>query len=432
MPSLALSFIAWYKIRMRKPGFTYRILPALILSLAFSCKTPRDGKESPGERNAPELRGKFAARASTIVDSMDTADLAAQVLMVGLSGSASLSENSRALLTAFHPGAIIFFGFNLNPSTEVVAAFTDSICTAARVSEVDPFIAIDHEGGTVFRFKSGPTMLPSAQSIGGSADAEKGAALVGNIAGKELRALGISMNLAPVVEAAAGPAAQFLRWRAWSADPERSGELAGIYLAACQKAGTACAAKHFPGTADADPHSALASLNVKSSELESLYLRPFRQALKSNPALVMLSHVVVPCIDQENPAPLSQALVQGLLKGELGYEGIVLSDDVAMKALSAAGSIEGRVVAALAAGTDMVMISGGVSVRSVQLAILAALDNGSLSLERLRDAASRIVRQKLVFGLVGESSETRKARYRGFATMVETNRSALEVAESGR
>ncbi len=405
----------------------------LCLCVFASCKTPRlpDAgtpafKASSGVlENSLIRKAGISAQARAIVDSMDDSDLAAQVLMVGVDGSSELSDKARRFLADLHPGAVLFFGYNLNSSMQVLSDFTDSIYEAAQVSGLGPFIAIDHEGGTVFRFQSGVTKLPSARSIGAGADAKRRAARAGSIAGGELRALGISLNLAPVVEASAGPAAEFLQWRAWSADPARSGELAGVYLGACQKQGTACAAKHFPGTAGADPHSSLATLDVDRAAFESLYLRPFRQALKANPAVVMMSHVVVPCIDPKNPAPLSQLLVSRLLKGELGFDGIVLSDDIVMKALSGAGSMEQRVVAILAAGTDMVMVSGGVSVRSLHSAILDAVADGSLDPARLKDAAFRIVRQKIAYGLADENPETRKRRFRGFFNLVEANSKTL-------
>jgi len=402
------------------------------LSIIAGCPAERsDGSAKPAERIA--VPDPFEARSRSIVSAMDNASLAGQVLMVGVNGLKSPSTASATLLREVRPGAVLLFGFNLSEDPRIVAGLCEGLRleVTSRIPEpaLPPFIAVDHEGGPVYRFKGGLTRLPSAWRLG---HAGKAAALAaGTAAGTELRAVGISMNLAPVVEALTSTNRAFLSDRAWSDDPLAAAALAGAFIDACQSAGVAAVAKHFPGNAE-DPHTKQPVLDVSRTELERVYLAPFAAAARRGVAAVMLSHARVPALDPDRPVTVSADAVAELKDG-LGFRGIVLSDDLVMAAIArpgAAGSmrIGGLAVAAMLAGVDMLMVSGGNDIREVWIALQKAITEGSLPRARLEDAAFRIVYQKLRFGLVDESPAERASRLDALPALVESNGKSLAEA----
>ena len=439
-----------------------RLICALLCaSLLAGCSPYRGGERASADRMAAP--DPFEARSRSIVSGMDDAALAGQVLMMGVNGLRTPSSASAALLSEVRPGAVVLFGFNLSEDPRVVSGLCDGIraqattggpvpattggpvpattggpvpaTTGGPVPAVPPFIAVDHEGGPVYRFKGGLTRLPSARRLGQAGQAA--ASVAGAAAGSELRAIGITMNLAPVVEALNASNAAFLTDRAWSADPGMAADLAGAFMDACQGAGTAAVAKHFPGNAD-DPHKNRPVLDVSRAELEREYLAPFASAAGRGVSAVMLSHAVVPALDPGRPATLSPVAVSALKEG-LEFRGIVLSDDLAMAAVAGradrAGStpVGGVAVAAMLAGVDMLMVSGGKDIRAAWVALREALSDGSLPRARLEDAAFRVVYQKLRFGLLDETEAERESRLGTLPSLVAGNSRALaDVLETER
>lgn len=353
--------------------------------------------------------------ALSIVQAMTDHERAGQVIMTSVDGQGFLTSASQALLADIKPGAVLLFGYNIPVDAQLVAAFSDAIRDAAAVNlgldalrdnpvidRVVPFVAIDHEGGLVYRFKSGLTRLPSARRIGSAGMAA--AWMTGDIAGMELSALGINLNLAPVVEALDDRNSSFLQTRAWSTDPALATDLAVAFMSACQARGVAAVAKHFPGNVAVDPHHQLPVLDVDMAILESQYLPPFRRSIAAGAAAIMLSHILVPSIDPLQPVPLSRHAIE-ILKGSMRFDGIVLSDDLAMAAIVGTASLETAALAALVAGVDMLMVSGSRSARAVRDAILLAIAENRLDRDRLRDAATRILAQKLRFDSANQPAD---------------------------
>lgn len=376
--------------RLRSAAALTAALAALLLG---SCAP---GKAAPNSREDPLAR--YRDKAAAIVRGMDDRSLCGQLVMTGISGKGVLSKASRALLEEVPVGAVILFGYNVPEEASGLVPELEEAQTLARASAsgIPLFVAIDHEGGEVFRFKRGVTVLPSARELG-----ERGPAAAreaGATAGRELKTLGVSLNLAPVVEALDGRNAAFLKTRAFSGDPGKAGELATAFLAGQQAQGTAATAKHYPGNGSSDPHAFVPKVDVSLEELGERFDPPFRSAIEGGVSAVMLSHARFPALDPELPASLSGAVI-ARLKETLGFRGIVLTDDLHMKALSGEGGVGEAAVRAVLAGADMVMTSGGQGAREAYGALLAAAAAGRLPRDRLTDAATRVLTQKLRFGL---------------------------------
>ena len=355
------------------------------------------------QRQAADV--EYRLRAARIAASMDIKKLAAQVLLAAAEGKDTVPERTRKLLTDIPAGGIILFSFNVSSDPEKTGAFIEELTRCIAAVSLPPFIATDQEGGEVQRFR-GKAVLPPPLSYWDkiSDTARQNPTAVSVIfsaieqdaagAGRELRRLGVSLNLAPVAEVLTEENRSFLRRRSYSPDSVFVAKAAGAFIRGMDSAAVASTLKHFPGNSSADPHRRNSVLTVSGAELEKL-LEPFGELVRNvSPAAVMLSHVVVPSWDTK-PSSLSSAVVKRLR--EMGFTGIIMADDFSM---AAAGSpVEICVVEALAAGVDMI-IAWPKDLRKIHQAILSALEAGTLSERRIREAAERIIYQKIRYGLI--------------------------------
>jgi beta-N-acetylhexosaminidase len=261
-------------------------------------------------------------------------------------------------------------------------------------------VAADQEGGSVQRYKSVLSPLPSAEEAGAGLSPDRLIAL-GRIMGRQLALVGCSLNLAPLAEAGRGAQA-FSRGRYYSDDPLLAAERSGAFLRGMQES-LACAAKHFPAMTDTDPHKALPRLDCDPEEFRVRYLEPFKRiAVRDGAAAIMVSHVLVPALDPELPASLSPALISLALRKEAGFKGLVLTDDLGMAALASYGPPSRTAVLAIGAGADMVMVLEAKQALLTRDALAQAVREGRLGIERVRDACVTIIALKIAYGLLAE------------------------------
>lgn len=359
---------------------------------------------------APGLFAQTSANAAAIAASLDDVSLAAQVLLTGIDGKARLSPAAKSLLERYPAGGIMLFRYNLDTSKGEVKNFlSEAAGAAAAKTSIFPFMAVDHEGGLVHRFGPGVEKLPSAFSFWelaqreGQAEALRQAQILYLRSAKEIRELGITMVLGPVVEILNEENRLFLETRSYGSDPDFTLAASSAFVKSMDAAGIACAIKHFPGNTAADPHSGVSTLRADRAALDGM-AAPFAALIAGlSPPAVMLSHVVVPAVDPGRNASLSPPLVNGWLRGDLRHNGIVLADDFTMGAVAAAGFNPAEAaVEALNAGVDMVM-AWPKNIGEIHAGILRALSNGRLPRERLEAAAGRIIAEKMRYGLAVES-----------------------------
>ncbi len=337
---------------------------------------------------------EYARYARTWIASATDEELIGQILMVSVPGKAP-SPSAKQLLETVHAGGVILFETNIAGTPQEVRSFTDFIRSSGMTRGIAPFIAIDHEGGVVYRLKNNAVRLPAPLKYANSYGSTY-AETAGAIAGEELKWLGFTLNLAPVADS--GAAQSVLGTRIWTQDPEHAGKLAGSFLSFHQAQGTACALKHFPGTGTVDPHHELAVLTDNAELFHENYLVSFQRALVQEPAAILLSLVIAPVLDSDLPVVFSHKAVTGFLKEKLGYKGFVLTDDLYMKALSGYGTIPERCLKSLNAGCDMLMLSVS-DVKPVIAYLRKALEEKRLSRSRLEDAVTRILIQKNRFSI---------------------------------
>jgi len=375
------------------------------------CLIPLFSCRSKGDADTSLARDVFPAeerKAEGFVSAMRLEEKCSQLFMVALNGTTSLSDATAQVLKDCAPGAVLFFKYNISDDLSETFRLTEALQDIARESGagIPFFIAVDHEGGLVFRFKSGVTRLPAASQVAKSANVEKAKALYA-VAAKELRSLGFNMNLAPVLEPLSNDNQGFLGSRSFGRDADVVAAFGTACIEAMQENGVCAVAKHFPANGNTDPHESVPSLPYTRSDLTAKHIGPFKAAVEHRVAAVMVSHVAFPEIDADYPATLSKAIVGGLLKDRLGYKGIVLTDDLRMKALTETYEPAESAVLALKAGADMVMYTGG-DFQAVRDAVVEAVREGSLPESRVDDAVRRIIETKIRFKLWEDTAPERR------------------------
>ena len=312
-----------------------------------------------------------------------------QLLIIGLP-----ADNDLRAVRELQPGGVVFMGRNAATPSEtrrLVRAINEQL-------EIPALICTDQEGGRVQRFVDGFAAIPPAREVG-----QRGARavhLAGMDAAAELRGAGINWNFAPICDVPTHAEDTVIGNRAYADNPIRAGVLAAEYVRGAQPNVLACA-KHFPGHGGvgADSHRALPTFEGTREELEP-HLTPFRAAIAAGVASVMVGHIAVPCLDESGaPASLSAPIVSGLLRGEMNYNGLVVTDDLEMGALNQGA--EEVAVRALAAGCDLLLwCHSSEQARAALGAIERALDDGTLDEARVRDAIARVDWAKRRYGIV--------------------------------
>lgn len=317
---------------------------------------------------------------------MNTAAVpAGRVVMVDIAGR-QLDADTAAFLREHRIRAVCLFRKNLGTEAEIRQLTADLRATMGEGA----LIAIDQEGGSTVRAISLP-QAPSAMALGASGD-EALAERVGAAVARGLRYLGINWNFAPVLDVNNNPANPVIGARSFSADPLAVARLAGAWMRGATAQGVACCGKHFPGHGDThtDSHHALPVVDKSVAALEALELIPFRALAQIAPS-IMTAHIVYPQIDSEHPATLSRFVLTGLLRERLGYNGVVVTDALMMKAVHERYGHARAAVMALQAGADLPLAQGS---REEQLAAIEAIEraqaDGTLSPEVVACAAARL------------------------------------------
>lgn len=280
--------------------------------------------------------------------------LCGQMLVVGLAGIELRAEEQRAL-AAGERGGVVLFRRNIGTSMSDVARLNAAV-TAAAPAELPPLVAVDQEGGRVMRLGPPAMQLPPMRRVGDLNDED----LVRRLAeaqARELAALGFTMSFAPIADVHTRDENPIIGDRAFATTPEAVARLAGAFADGLARGGVLSCAKHYPGHGDTtvDSHLALPRVDRARADLERLEIASFR-ALAQRPSIdsMMTAHVVYPALDPEQPATLSHAICTDLLRTQLGFRGVLFSDDLEMKALTMPTGE--AAVRAVTAGCDVLLV----------------------------------------------------------------------------
>ncbi len=315
-----------------------------------------------------------------------------QLFMIGFDGT-DLSPELTSWIQEYQPGGIILFTRNL-VDAEQIARLTNSLQELSTSSPL--LMAIDQEGGKVSRLPRGFTIFPPAATVaacGTPSFAYQAAAATA----RELRAVGFNMNMAPVLDVNTNPSNPIIGDRAFSGDPEHVCTFGNATISGLHDHGVIACGKHFPGHGETtkDSHKELPVVTLSRERLEQIELRPFRSAIAHGLQTLMSAHIHYPALDNTVPATLSHTIMTNLLREQLGFTGVILSDDLEMNAIAEHTSMGNAAVRSIQAGVDLILICHQQSRQAEAIeAIEQAITKGDISIERLEASLSRIATLK--------------------------------------
>lgn len=337
---------------------------------------------------------------------MSLQDKAAQMVMVGFHGqSIAASPELKTMVGAFHAGGVVLSEENAHDPRQL-SALTAELQSLATVSgaRIPLFIAINHEGGIVARITEGVTGFPGNMAIAATGRPEY-AYIAAALGVRELRAMGVNMNLAPVLDVNDNPLNPVIGARSLGESPMLVAQYGRWAVRGSQDNGVIAVAKHFPGHGSVmvDSHEQLPALKTSAGQLAQRELAPFAAAIEEKVAGIMTAHIAVPALDDSGrPATLSPRILTGLLRRRMGYDGLILTDSLGMGAVSAGRGQAQAAVEAVQAGADVVLTAAPMEAHiAIIQTLAAAIQQGQIPAERIDQSILRILRVKYAFGLFG-------------------------------
>ncbi len=338
---------------------------------------------------------EYREQALNILKKMDLKAKLGQLVMCGFEDP-YYDEHARILIEDYKVGNIILFSRNVKDMEQLVKLNKDIYKEVYKNTGLLPFISIDQEGGMVTRIMNGATFCPGNMTISASNNPQY-AYDIGQIMGEELTHLGINLNLAPSLDTNNNPKNPVIGVRSYSDNPNRVAEYGLNYIKGLQSEGVLATAKHFPGHGDTsvDSHLGLATIEYDMNRLNSIELLPFKKAIDDGVKAIMTAHIIFKCLD-DVPATLSENVLGGLLRKELGFEGLIVSDCMQMKAIDNLYTTEKGTVRGIKAGLNIACVCHTLERQIGALkAIEEAIKNGELSMEIIDERVLRVIEYKL-------------------------------------
>ena len=328
---------------------------------------------------------------------MSLAEKVGQLFQVGFH-SKTIDKEIEDLIKNYHIGGVIYFSRNIE-NLKQTSSLSKNLQELALNSGagIPLFISVDQEGGKVRRIKD-LTYFPANIEIGATGD-KKISRKAAAVTAKELKELGINVNLAPVLDVNNNPSNPVIGSRSFGADPELVAEMGVAYIEGLQGQGVVATAKHFPGHGDTavDSHFELPVINHDRERLDQIELYPFKRAIEAGVDSIMVAHIYFSNIESEAgiPATLSKAVLNNLLREELNFDGVIITDDLEMGAITNFFGTAAAAVKTIEAGSDIVLISHSYDKQKQAIeAVIAAVENGRISEKRIEESLKRIIKLK--------------------------------------
>lgn len=389
---------------MRKLFFLVQFLGLMMLAHCTSAPTPiTDNHSSP----MPTFQTPNS-KLQTLLSSLSLEQKIGQLMLVGFDGT-TLTPELCDDLTQLHIGGVIFYDRNIQLPQQVAQLTADLQNAMRQNNDLPLFITVDQEGGVVARLKEekGFTEFPGQMAVAATDDVANARRIAQAIA-SEMRALGFNMDLTPDLDVNNNPANPVISTRSFSSDPQRVAEYGVAYIEAMQNAGLIAIGKHFPGHGDTgtDSHVALPTVPHNRARLDAIEFVPFKAAMRANVAGIMSAHITFPAIDATPglAATLSPKVLTGLLRDEMQYDGLIMTDELTMGALATSGYPAPQAAStALRAGADILLLQTGYTMhRQVHAMLMEHVQRGIIPPARLDQAVERILLAKQKFGMLTE------------------------------
>ena len=341
----------------------------------------------------------------SILDDMTVEEMVGQLFIAACRLDASddpvltASQGFDDLITSYRLGGVILFAENIETIDQTASLIADM----QEASAVPLFVSTDEEGGRVSRVGANTAMeatdFPPMADVGTAGDPEL-ARSVGRVMGEELYALGFNMDFAPVADVFTNPQNTVIGDRAFSSDPQTAAEMVGAFVDGMQSSGVAAVIKHFPGHGDttADTHKGTVSVSHDLARLREVEFVPFRAGIGAGSVGVMSAHIGAPNVTgDDTPSTLSHVMLADILRGELRFQGLIITDALEMKAISGTYASGDACVRAFLAGADLLLMP--LSMADGYQGVLRAVQDGAIGEDRLRESVMRILSVKYDLGL---------------------------------
>lgn len=325
------------------------------------------------------------------INNASAASAAGQMLIVGFDGTRYTSAIG-SWFKRIKPAGVILFARNIENADQTRTLISDITKLAEDQSLAPLFVCVDQEGGRVSRLPKEYPLFPTARALGNDGSDELVETSHAKM-GQALADIGFNVDFAPVLDLDTNPVNPVIGDRSFSSDPEKAGRLGRAAIRGLRSAGLLACAKHFPGHGDTnlDSHHHLPVDSRPAGRIEEVELHPFREAFEEEVEFVMTAHVIYPAYDERLPATLSEKIVTGLLRNRMGYNGVIVGDDMDMKAVSDHWGTEESTRLAMKAGVDMLLVCHETARREeVHESLRRMILEGEISPERVSARIGRI------------------------------------------
>ena len=337
------------------------------------------------------------------IENMTLDEKIGQIITVGIDGY-TINDKTKELIVDKKVGGIILFKDNINDSNQLLQLI-NNIKDINSKNKIPLFISIDEEGGRVSRLPKEIKKLPSNEVIGNIND-KKLTYDIGKTIGYSLKSFGFNMDFAPVLDINSNPNNKVIGDRAFSSNKNIVANLGVSEINGFKSSNIISVAKHFTGHGDIDSHYKLPIINKTLDELKEIEFVPFKNAIKENVPSIMVSHILLPEIDDINPASMSKTIITDILRKDLKFDGLIVTDDMTMVAITNDFDISEACIKSINAGADLLLICHGYETEvDVINNIKDAVDKGIISIDRINESVYRILSLKYSYKINNEKIE---------------------------
>ena len=339
------------------------------------------------------------------LDNMTLDEKIGQMITIGIDGY-SVDDTAKQLITDKKVGGVILFKNNISNSNQLLQLIND-IKGINSTNKIPIFISVDQEGGRVNRLPSEIKSLPSNEVVGNKND-NKLAYDIGKNIGYTLGSFGFNMDFAPVLDVNSNPNNTVIGDRSFSNDKDKVASLGASEINGFKDSNIISVAKHFPGHGDTatDSHYALPIINKTLDELKSVEFVPFKKAIEEKVPAIMVSHILMPQIDSDNSASMSKTIITDILRKDLKFHGLIVTDDMTMGAVTNDLDITTACINAINAGADLLLVCHGYDNEiNVINAIKDAVNNGIISIDTINRSVYKILSLKENYKITDEKIE---------------------------
>lgn len=377
------------------------IFLSIIILITTACNR-KNNKESPKDNELKEPNENIQEQKDEIrekIKSMTMEEKIGQLFILGFEGK-DIEEETKHLIEDFKIGGLILFSRNIEDSNQIIQLI-NNLKDLNKNNKIPLFISIDEEGGNVSRLPKEFKKLPQAKKIGDTRDIDLSFKF-GELLGLRLKSLGFNLNYAPVMDINSNPKNPVIGNRAFGNNPEVVTSYGIPVMKGIQSMGIISGIKHFPGhgDTDVDSHINLPVINKSLEEIRDFELIPFKKSIEEDVDMIMIAHILFPNIDKEYPSTMSKDIITYLLRKEMGFEGVIISDDLTMGAIIENYTLEGATLKFLQSGGDIALICHGTDdFKSIFEYIKIKVKNEEIPIEDIDNKVYRILKLKKKYNL---------------------------------